>query len=166
MKNGQFKARLQCTSRQWEYLCNYVKTVTKETKNGYTHTTDIYQCHNCEGCPLREKCTKAKEGRTVQRNEKRLAHRGLSLKIIKKTRNMVSSVKHSPLYSTKYMDVLRWTNNAVDAPYIFKRTSRERQTAAPCLFAASFYRRAPVNQVVLGRGKFYAALFGILPWWF
>ena len=52
-----------------------MKTVTKATKNGYTHTIDIYQCHNCEGCSLREKCTKAKEGRTVQRNEKWLAQK-------------------------------------------------------------------------------------------
>jgi len=52
-----------------------VKTVTKETKNGYPHTIDLYQCHSCEGCSLREKCTKAKEGRTVQRNEKWLAQK-------------------------------------------------------------------------------------------
>ena len=65
----------------------YVKTVTKETKNGYTHTIDIYQCHNCEGCPLRERCTKAKEGRTVQRNEKWLAQKKQVNELLDKEEN-------------------------------------------------------------------------------
>ena len=35
----------------------------------------MYQCKDCDGCPLRSECTKAKQGRTVQRNEKWLSQK-------------------------------------------------------------------------------------------
>ena len=35
----------------------------------------MYQCKDCDGCPLRSECTKAKQGRTVQRNEKWLTQK-------------------------------------------------------------------------------------------
>ena len=39
---------------------------------GYTREFKVYECEDCSGCPLRELCTKAKEGknRRVYRNEK------------------------------------------------------------------------------------------------
>ena len=56
------------------------------------------------------------------------------------------------------------TERAPDASYIFKSgTIPAIRIAAPGLFGANFYRRAPVNQAVLDTEKFYAALFGIPP---
>lgn len=64
-----------------EYTCpngkavSYIRTVTKENSSGYKQTIDVYQCKDCDGCPLRSECTKAKQGRTVQRNEKWLSQK-------------------------------------------------------------------------------------------
>ncbi|MFC1238260.1 transposase [Treponema vincentii] len=52
-----------------------MRTVTKENSSGYKQTIDVYQCKDCDGCPLRSECTKAKQGRTVQRNEKWLSQK-------------------------------------------------------------------------------------------
>ncbi len=55
------------------YLCaNHQKLVnigtkikkTKKTK--FESTVTMYQCHDCEGCPLRDKCTTAKNGKMIQ----------------------------------------------------------------------------------------------------
>lgn len=32
-------------------------------------TYKVYQCDNCEGCPVRELCTKSEYGRIIHRNE-------------------------------------------------------------------------------------------------
>ena len=45
-------------AEQKEYTCPcgnpvpYRKTVTKKNKSGYLQTYEVYQCENCEGCPL------------------------------------------------------------------------------------------------------------------
>lgn len=40
----------------------------KKTANGYTQTIHRYQATNCNGCPLRSLCHKAKDNRIVERN--------------------------------------------------------------------------------------------------
>lgn|GEM_PF-3205168 len=56
-------------------LEKYYVDGTKENSSGYKQTIDVYQCKDCDGCPLRSECTKAKQGRTVQRNEKWLSQK-------------------------------------------------------------------------------------------
>lgn len=53
----------------------YEKTVTKRTDNGYKTERRIYYCHDCEGCPVRDRCTKAKYGRQVNYSPRLTAFR-------------------------------------------------------------------------------------------
>ena len=41
----------------------YKETKTHKTDNGYNTERRHYECEDCTGCPLREKCTKAKGNR-------------------------------------------------------------------------------------------------------
>ena len=45
-----------------------IGTYQKKTANGYLQTIDKYQAKNCEGCPIRGLCHKAKGNRIVERN--------------------------------------------------------------------------------------------------
>lgn len=47
---------------------NHIGNYTRETKTGYKQTISRYQAQNCQGCPLRTQCHKAKENRIVERN--------------------------------------------------------------------------------------------------
>lgn len=47
-----------------EHIGNY----QRKTKTGYQQTISRYQAKNCEGCPLRAGCYKAKGNRIVERN--------------------------------------------------------------------------------------------------
>ena len=37
--------------------------------NRYGRTEELYQCEDCSGCPLKDKCTRAKGNRTIHINE-------------------------------------------------------------------------------------------------
>lgn len=47
---------------------NKVGNRTKKTKSGYLQHYSAYQAKNCEGCPLRSLCFKAKGNRIIERN--------------------------------------------------------------------------------------------------
>lgn len=47
---------------------NKVATRTRQTKSGYLQQYSVYQAQNCQGCPLRGLCHKAKGHRKVERN--------------------------------------------------------------------------------------------------
>jgi transposase len=53
-----------------------IGTTTKKTSTGFKQHITIYQARNCEGCPLRGVCHKAKGNRTIEINHnlKRLKH--------------------------------------------------------------------------------------------
>lgn len=53
----------------------YEKTVTHRTDNGFETERRLYYCHDCEGCPVREKCTKSKFGRRIQYSPRLTAFR-------------------------------------------------------------------------------------------
>ena len=55
---------------QWGKECTMHKThqSQKTTEAGYTQTLSHYQAKNCEGCPLRGQCFKAKGNRCIERN--------------------------------------------------------------------------------------------------
>jgi transposase len=48
------------------YICHNEKKLTaqyvtkKKTKNGYESEVTMYECESCEGCPYKERCTRAK----------------------------------------------------------------------------------------------------------
>jgi hypothetical protein len=52
------------------YTCPQGKELRLHIKNKKHHGTvyQVYKCHECEGCPVREQCTKSKTGRTYSRN--------------------------------------------------------------------------------------------------
>lgn len=57
-----------------QYICpqgrrlTYQKTRTHVTPNGYATTQRIYECEDCQGCPVRDRCTKSKHNRSVTIN--------------------------------------------------------------------------------------------------
>lgn len=47
----------------------------KTTEAGYTQNLSHYQAQNCEGCPLRSQCFKAKNNRSIERNHNLERHK-------------------------------------------------------------------------------------------
>lgn len=47
----------------------------RQTKTGFTQTIHRYQAQNCQGCPLRGMCYKAKGNRIIERNYNLLRHK-------------------------------------------------------------------------------------------
>ncbi len=46
----------------------YLDTIQRKTKNGFTQKISRYQAQNSEGCPLRCLCHKSKTNRIIERN--------------------------------------------------------------------------------------------------
>ncbi len=70
-------------------------TSNRTDKAGFQRTFKVYECEDCSGCPLRSKCTKAKEGknRKVYYNKKwenQKAYRRESFRKRKRVKSMVS----------------------------------------------------------------------------
>jgi transposase len=59
-----------------EYECpkgrrlKYSHTKKKKSENGYETTLDIYECESCEGCELKNACTKSEGNRCIQVNSR------------------------------------------------------------------------------------------------
>ncbi|WP_344931128.1 transposase, partial [Aquimarina addita] len=47
---------------------NHIGNYSRETKTGYKQIISRYRAQNCQGCPLRAQCHKAKGNRIVERN--------------------------------------------------------------------------------------------------
>jgi len=58
----------------------YTETIEKKTINGYTQTIKVYEAENCEACPLKAQCTKAKGNRTIQVNPNLERHKEIARK--------------------------------------------------------------------------------------
>ena len=61
------------------YQCQNGKMLTvqyqrkQKTATGYPRTVTVYQCHECKGCPFKEKCIKGNNCKTpMEKREKRL----------------------------------------------------------------------------------------------
>ena len=46
-------------------LFSFSYHTTRKSKSGFESKISVYECHGCVGCPLKEKCTKAKENRKM-----------------------------------------------------------------------------------------------------
>ncbi len=53
----------------------FVDTTRYRTENGYLTDRRNYQCTECQGCPLKPQCTKAKENRSIRISFRLLAYR-------------------------------------------------------------------------------------------
>lgn len=70
------------------YLCNQgrklknIGTSARTSKSGYKSELTVYECESCQDCPVKSKCTKAKENRKVEASKKFLKLRERSWKNI------------------------------------------------------------------------------------
>ena len=59
-----------------------IGTKLKQSKSGFVSTITIYECENCEGCPYKSKCTKAKGNKRIHVSKDFKRYRETSLKNI------------------------------------------------------------------------------------
>ena len=70
------------------YICSLgnklmpVSTTYRNSKSGYVSTITIYECENCNGCPYKNRCTKAKGNKRLHVSKKFTKHREKSLENI------------------------------------------------------------------------------------
>jgi len=68
-----------------EYICasgrrlKPICLTTKTSKSGYKSEITVYECESCEGCPVKDKCTKAKGNRRMQVSKTFMAKRAESM---------------------------------------------------------------------------------------
>lgn len=61
-------------SQKDEYICPMGKRLTLKQRGNKSRkdNASVYYCKECEGCPLREKCTNSKTGRKVNRRQNQM----------------------------------------------------------------------------------------------
>lgn len=81
-KNNPFLTpNLFYNAKENYYVCpmgqhlNHKYQTSRESDNGYISTIDVYQASNCQGCPMRGLCYKAKGNRQIEINHNLNAHR-------------------------------------------------------------------------------------------
>ena len=83
VKEDFHRDNLHYNEEQDYYVCpigqrmNKVYESERTTKSGYKQLNSIYRAKNCNGCPLRSNCHKAKGERTIQRNHALERHKKL-----------------------------------------------------------------------------------------
>ncbi len=71
-KNISKRENMTYNAEADEYTCHNQKqlkpiyTFNKKSATGYVSEVTVYECESCEGCPYKEKCTKAKGNRRMQ----------------------------------------------------------------------------------------------------
>ena len=64
-----------------EFICpqqkrlRYLYTTHYKTKTGYVNEQRVYECEDCQGCPVKDQCTKAAGNRQVRANFQLWAYR-------------------------------------------------------------------------------------------
>ena len=95
-KNPFYWSNLYYNKEQDYFVCpmgqhlTYRKTVNQKTKTGYQQQVKLYQAQNCQGCPLRGVCHKAKENRIIQFNPKSNQYRQQAKKRLQTLRGIRS----------------------------------------------------------------------------
>jgi transposase len=56
-----------------------IENKKRKSKGGYEAEVTVYECENCEGCPYKEKCTKAKGNRQMEVSKEFIAKRAESV---------------------------------------------------------------------------------------
>jgi len=82
------RENMECNAEADEYTCangkqlRVVGTIKRTSKSGYKSEVTVYECESCEGCPHKEKCTKAKGNRKMEVSKCFIKMRAESLKNI------------------------------------------------------------------------------------
>lgn len=66
-----------------------------KSKSGYVSTVQVYECQNCDGCPVKSRCTKAAGNRRLQIAKTFLYHRQISLGNITSPRGILLRMNRS-----------------------------------------------------------------------
>ena len=83
-KNGFHTKNLHYNSQEDYYVCpmgqhmTYQYTTKQKSKSGYESKNRVYKAQNCEGCPLRAVCHKAKTNRILYANPNLNKHRKIA----------------------------------------------------------------------------------------
>jgi transposase len=84
-----------------EYTCGngkklrVVGTESRVSKSGYESEVTVYGCQECEGCPVRERCTTSKKNRQMEVSKKAVAFRAESEANIKSEEGILLRVNRS-----------------------------------------------------------------------
>ena len=70
-------------------------TYTRKSVSGFKSTVTVYECHGCNGCPQKEKCTRAKGNRKLHVSKDFLALRQKSLERITSEKGKVLRLNRS-----------------------------------------------------------------------
>ena len=87
-KNISKRENMSYNAETDEYTCHNQKqlipihTFNKKSATGYVSEVTVYECESCEGCPHKEKCTKAKGNRRMQVSKAFIEKRQKSLENI------------------------------------------------------------------------------------
>lgn len=72
-----------------------VRKIKRKSKSGYEADVTQYECDECEGCPLKETCTKAKGNKTLQVSKKFIQRRRESLENIQTEKGIILRMNRS-----------------------------------------------------------------------
>lgn len=75
------------------------------TDNGYTSQVRVYECASCEGCSLKEKCTKAKGNRRILVRTKLETYRGQARDNLRSEKGIEFRKKRGPEIETFFGDL-------------------------------------------------------------
>ncbi len=84
-----------------EYTCQNGKNfkvvgqTSRKSKSGYCSEVTIYECESCEGCPYKDKCTKAKGNRRLWVSKNFIKQRANSLRNITTTKGILLRMNRS-----------------------------------------------------------------------
>jgi transposase len=100
-KNISKRENMGYDAEKDEYICANGKRLkpiyltTKKSKSGYKSEITVYECENCEGCPHKDKCTKAKGNRRMQVAKTFMAKRAESMENIASEQGTILRVNRS-----------------------------------------------------------------------
>ena len=99
--NMALRENMAYDAERGEYTCQAGKKlkvtyVGKQiTKSGYEREVTHYECEDCDGCPFKKKCTRAKGNRKLQVSKKFIAQRAASLERITSLEGIVLRMNRS-----------------------------------------------------------------------
>ena len=82
------RENMEYDSENDEYICaldrllKKIGLIKRTSKSGYISQVTKYECENCEGCPVENKCTKAKGNKQIQVSKKFVEKRKVSFENI------------------------------------------------------------------------------------
>ena len=98
------------------YICannkklHKVGTTKKTSSSGYVSELTVYECDNCNECPLKAKCTKSKNNRQLRVSKRFISKRALSYENIKTEKGTMLRMNRSIQVEGAF-GVLKWDHN-------------------------------------------------------